>query len=102
MPDSMHGALQHQIIVALWCQASSAADQEACRLSDSYTNRWFLDPVHPKDMLDHYTKLTGPLDFIRPEDMGAMGHSIDSPKTTVKRLPSHAPCDLGVLSDNAG
>jgi len=53
----------------------SEADRQATRLSDGYTNRWFLDPAlrgsYPEDMLAFYAKLVGPLDFIRPEDQGA-------------------------------
>jgi beta-glucosidase len=59
----------------------SEADREATRHSDGYTNRWFLDPVlkgtYPEDMLAFYTRLVGPLDFIRPGDLDAMGAPMD-------------------------
>ncbi len=59
----------------------SAADREAARLSDGYTNRWFLDPVlkgtYPEDMLAYYSGKVGPLDFIQPGDLADMGAPAD-------------------------
>lgn len=59
----------------------SEADREAARISDGYTNRWFLDPVlrgaYPADMLAYYTRLVGPLDFIAPGDLNVIGAPTD-------------------------
>ena len=59
----------------------SEADREATRLSDGYTNRWFLDPIlkgtYPADMLEDFARRVGPLDFIRPGDLEAMGAPAD-------------------------
>jgi beta-glucosidase len=57
--------------------ASSDADAAAAWASDGYTNRWFLDPVlrgeYPEDTAALFERLTGPLDFIRPGDLGLIG-----------------------------
>ncbi|MEW8979892.1 MAG: GH1 family beta-glucosidase [Symbiobacterium sp.] len=59
----------------------STADREATRISDGYVNRWFLDPVlndrYPADMLEFYGRVVGPLDFIREDDLAAMGAPVD-------------------------
>jgi len=56
---------------------ASGADAEAAWGSDGYTNRWFLDPVlrgeYPADMTGLFERLTGPLDFVRPGDLGVIG-----------------------------
>jgi beta-glucosidase len=57
------------------------ADAEAARLSDGYTNRWFLDPVlrgsYPTDMVEVYESLVGQLDFVKPGDLDVIGTPSD-------------------------
>lgn len=59
----------------------SAADREAARLSDGYTNRWFLDPMlrggYPADMVAHFSAHAGPLDFIQPGDEAEIAGTAD-------------------------
>lgn len=62
----------------------SAADLNAARWADGYSNRWFLDPVYgrgyPADMVDAFTAagfLPNGLDFVQPGDMAAMAVPTD-------------------------
>ena len=59
----------------------SEADQEAARLSDGYTNRWFLDPtlrgMYPADTLALFEQKVGPFDFVKPGDMALIGGPMD-------------------------
>jgi beta-glucosidase len=61
--------------------SGSDADRRAVELSDGYFNRWFLDPVlrgnYPRDMIDHYTDLVGPLDFFRSGEVATAAEAID-------------------------
>jgi beta-glucosidase len=77
----------------------SEADRRAVVLSDGYFNRWFLDPVlrgsYPRDMVDHYRDLIGPLDVIEQDDIAAAAEPIDflgvnyyHPRT-VRLTPGH-------------
>jgi beta-glucosidase len=56
-------------------------DIAAARLSDGYTNRWYLDPVlkgsYPEDMAALFSRLVGPLDEIRPDDASRIGAPSD-------------------------
>ncbi|MDF2626202.1 MAG: beta-glucosidase [Symbiobacteriaceae bacterium] len=62
-------------------ETDSPADQAAARLSDGFTNRWFLDPVlrgsYPQDMVDLYTDRVGALDFIHDDDLPLIASPID-------------------------
>ncbi len=91
--------------------SDSDADREAVRLSDGYFNRWFLDPVlrgsYPDDMVDHFSRLAGPLDFVAPGDTAEAAAGIDflgvnyyQPRV-VRATPGH---DLGyeVLEGGSG
>ncbi|MFL6055492.1 MAG: GH1 family beta-glucosidase [Actinoallomurus sp.] len=53
------------------------ADAAAAWGSDGYVNRWFLDPVlrgrYPEDTTELFERLIGPLDWIRPGDLGLIG-----------------------------
>ena len=48
---------------------------------DGYLNRWFLDPVfrgwYPEDMVEHYERRYGPLDFVRSGDLDVISEPID-------------------------
>jgi beta-glucosidase len=56
-------------------------DPGAALRMDGYLNRWFLDPVfrgmYPEDMVAHYERRYGPLDVVRPGDLGAIAAPID-------------------------
>jgi len=60
---------------------ASAADSAASWASDGYVNRWYLDPVlrgsYPRDTAGRYERAVGPLDFIRPGDLAAIGARCD-------------------------
>lgn len=62
-------------------RTDSEADREAARLSDGYTNRWFLDPVHrgayPADTAEHFAKLGAALDFVEPGDLATIAAPTD-------------------------
>ena len=57
------------------------ADRAVARLSDGYTNRWFLDPVlrgaYPADMVEHLGKFVGPLSWVADGDLDVMGGTAD-------------------------
>lgn len=57
------------------------ADREAARISDGFTNRWFLDALtygrYPQDMLERYAPLAGGLDWIRDGDLAAIATPTD-------------------------
>ena len=59
----------------------SEADRTAARLSDGYTNRWYLDPVldgtYPEDMLELWSRLLGRIDEIGPDDLTTIGSASD-------------------------
>jgi beta-glucosidase len=61
--------------------SGSDADGEAAHLSDGYVNRWYLDALqrgsYPDDVRRHYESLLGPLDFVRPDDLAAIGRRSD-------------------------
>ena len=52
-------------------------DRLAARLSDGYTNRWYLDPVltgrYPDDIGELWSRLLGRIDEIRPDDAASIG-----------------------------
>jgi beta-glucosidase len=56
-------------------------DRAAARLSDGYTNRWFLDPTlkgeYPADAVANFERLVGPFDFVRDGDLKTMGGPMD-------------------------
>jgi beta-glucosidase len=60
---------------------ATAEDREAARLSDGYTNRWFLDPTlkgaYPTDAVANFERLVGPLDYVRDGDMATIGGPMD-------------------------
>lgn len=64
---------------------SSASKKEedvlAAKISDGFTNRWFLDPVlkgkYPEDMIDIYEKIVGSLDFIAAGDLDIISTDMD-------------------------
>lgn len=62
-------------------KTDSDADKLAARLSDGYTNRWFLDPIlrgaYPVEMIQHFAAHAGALDFIQPGDEAEMGGTAD-------------------------
>ena len=62
-------------------ETDDAADREACRGSDGYVNRWFLDSVlkgfYPDDMRERYESLVGPLDFVRDGDLAVINARSD-------------------------
>ncbi len=64
-----------------YAASRSAADAEAARGSDGYTNRWFLEPVlrgaYPADMLELFGRIAGPLDSIQPGDAELIGTPSD-------------------------
>ena len=53
----------------------------AAKISDGYTNRWFLDPLlkgnYPKDMVQLYEKEVGALDFIVDGDLDIISTDMD-------------------------
>jgi beta-glucosidase len=57
------------------------ADADAARLSDGYTNRWFLDAIlrgrYPSDMVELYERLAGPTRFLVEGDMAVIGAPSD-------------------------
>jgi beta-glucosidase len=59
----------------------SDGDRQAAKLSDGYTNRWFLDPVlrgaYPSDMVELFEGLVGPLDFIQTDDLDVIASPTD-------------------------
>lgn len=59
----------------------SAADRDAARGSDGYTNRWFLDPLHlaryPQDTIARFERAGGRLDFVADGDMAAIAEPTD-------------------------
>ena len=64
--------------------SDSAADQQAARIMDGYSNRWFLDPVYgryyPADMVSHFIQagyLPNGLDFVLDGDRRTMGVQTD-------------------------
>ena len=61
--------------------ASTQAHAAAARLSDAYTNRWFLDPIYrgayPADGRAHLERLAGPFAFVREGDLDAIAQPID-------------------------
>jgi beta-glucosidase len=58
-----------------------AASEEAAKLSDGYTNRWYLDPVfrgsYPADTLDHFRSLGARFEFIREGDLRIISAKTD-------------------------
>ena len=56
-------------------------DVIAEKISDGYTNRWFLDPLlkgnYPKDMVQLYEKEVGALDFIVDGDLDIISTDMD-------------------------
>ena len=68
-------------LLPTWPATDAEADRAAARLSDGYTNRWFLDPVlrgsYPADLAAHYERRVGPLDFVRPGDLDLIGEPTD-------------------------
>ena len=64
--------------------SNSAADVDAARHQDGYSNRWFLDPIYgrhyPADMVADFSKaghLPNGLDFVEDGDMLTMGVQTD-------------------------
>jgi beta-glucosidase len=63
--------------------AASKKDDDvlAAKISDGFTNRWFLDPVikgrYPEDMIDIYEKMVGSLDFIANGDLDIISTNMD-------------------------
>ena len=61
-------------------QTDSEADARAARLSDGYTNRWYLDPIfegrYPADLLEYFGQRFS-LDWIRDGDLGRIARPID-------------------------
>ncbi|HEX3806353.1 MAG TPA: GH1 family beta-glucosidase [Gaiellaceae bacterium] len=59
----------------------SAEDDEACRGSDGYVNRWFLDPIfrgaYPADQRERYEERVGPLEFIHDGDLATIAAPTD-------------------------
>ena len=57
--------------------SASEDDRSAARLSDGYTNRWYLDPVltggYPDDMVELWSRLVGPFAEIQPDDAATIG-----------------------------
>ncbi len=86
------------------------ADREAARLSDGYTNRWFLDPAtkgaYPADAAANFERLVGPLDYIQPGDMETIAGPMDFVgvnyyhRRMIESAPGH---DLGwIVHDRTG
>jgi beta-glucosidase len=61
--------------------SDSAEDAAASSASDSYVNRWFLDPIfrasYPDDQRERYEQRVGPLDFVRDGDLAAIATPTD-------------------------
>lgn len=61
--------------------SDSPEDQNAARINDGYTNRWFLDPIfkgsYPQDMLTYYRGRGVVLPTIEPGDMELINGPID-------------------------
>ncbi|HZR94155.1 MAG TPA: GH1 family beta-glucosidase [Gaiellaceae bacterium] len=61
--------------------SDSAADLEAVRGSDGYTNRWFLDAIYrggyPDDQRGRFESLAGELDFVRDGDLETIAAPTD-------------------------
>jgi beta-glucosidase len=61
-------------------ETDSEADARAARLSDAYTNRWYLDPVlrgaYPEDGLAYFGERFG-LDWVREGDLERIAQPID-------------------------
>jgi beta-glucosidase len=59
----------------------SDADREACRGSDGYVNRWFLDAIfrgrYPDDQRERYEAQLGPLAFVRDGDLETIAAPTD-------------------------
>ncbi|HZJ87548.1 MAG TPA: family 1 glycosylhydrolase [Sphaerochaeta sp.] len=75
-----------QIGLTLNISPSEPIDQnphtiELARRADGFVNRWFLDPIfkgeYPADMVGHYEKIVGPLDFIQPGDQALIDQPMD-------------------------
>jgi beta-glucosidase len=61
--------------------SADPADAEACRGSDGYVNRWFLDAIfhgaYPDDQRERYERQVGPLDFVRGGDLATIATPTD-------------------------
>lgn len=59
----------------------SAADRDAARGSDGYTNRWFLDPLYlaryPEDTIARFERAGGRVDFVADGDMDIIAEPTD-------------------------
>lgn len=77
-------------------------DRAAARLSEAYTNRWFLEPTlrsaYPADGLALFEERVGPLSFVQPGDLALIGGPMDFlginyyHRRTIEAKPGH---DLG-------
>ena len=92
-------------------ESESDDDREACRASDGYVNRWFLDAVlkgtYPDDTLQLFEGLLGDLDFIRDGDLevihtpgGFVGVNYYS-RRLIRSAPDQKPFPWEVVSDEA-
>ena len=87
--------------------SDTAADVDAARHQDGYSNRWFLDPVYgrhyPADMVADFTEaghLPNGLDFVEDGDMRTMGVQTDFlgvnyyTRSVVRQGPDGQPEDV--------
>lgn len=101
-----HSLFPHQ------AASSSAEDLAAAWLSDGYVNRWYLDPLqrgrYPDDVREQYEAMVGPLDFVRPGDLEAIGARSDFvgvnyyTRRTVRAAPSRRPWPFEVITTDEG
>lgn len=56
-------------------------DHATVRVSDGFTNRWFLDPLfgrgYPEDIVREWAKLGAPMDFVEPGDLASIATPSD-------------------------
>jgi beta-glucosidase len=61
--------------------SDSAADRDAVRGSDGYTNRWFLDPLYrasyPVDMIERFERAGAWFDFVASGDLATIAAPTD-------------------------
>lgn len=87
-------------------------DIEASWASDGYVNRWYLEPLqkgrYPQDMYQRYEAVVGPLDFVRPGDLEAIGARSDFigvnyyTRRRVQAAPEKHPWPWAVLPAQEG
>jgi beta-glucosidase len=60
---------------------AAESDADACRGSDGYVNRWFLDAIfrgaYPDDQRERYERLIGALGFVRDGDLATIAAPAD-------------------------